>query len=91
MDRLETIDQIKAIEYRIKETKQAMKCLENKIGSSKVTIEFKHGREYNSIKENIFSNNIFNGIMLEALKSQLESDKLDLNSLVMKIYSGVIE
>lgn len=68
MDRLETIDQIKAIEYRIKETKQAINCLETKIGSSKVTIERKQDDSYGSTKETIFSNNIFNGIILEALK-----------------------
>lgn len=91
MDRLETIDQIKAIEYRIKETKQAINCLETKIGSSKVTIERKQENSYGSTKETIFSNNIFNGLILEALEKQLESDKLDLNSLVMKIYSEVFE
>lgn len=91
MDRLETIDQIKAIEYRIRETKQAIKNLETKIGVSKVTIEHKQENSYGSTKETIFSNNIFNGIILEALKGQLESDKLDLNSLVMKIYSEVFE
>lgn len=91
MDRLETIDQIKAIEYRIKETKQAIKILETKIGASKVIIEYKQDNNYGSTKETIFTNNIFNGILLEALKSQLESDKRDLNSLVMKIYSEVFE
>jgi len=91
MDRLETIDQIKAIEYRIKETKQATNFLETKIGSSKVTIERKQENSYGSTKETIFSNNIFNGLILEALEKQLESDKLDLNSLVMKIYSEVFE
>lgn len=91
MNRLETIDQIKATEYRLRETKQAIKILETKIGSSKVTIEHKKENSYGSTKETIFSNNIFNGIILEALERQLESDKLDLNSLVMKIYSGVFE
>lgn len=91
MDRLETIDQIKAIEYRIRETKQAIKFLETKIGASKVTIERKQENNYGSTKETIFSNNIFNGLILEALEKQLESDKLDLNSLVMKIYSEVFE
>lgn len=90
MDRLETIDQIKAIEYRIRETKQAIKILDANIGSSKATIEFKHNN-YESTKENIFSNKIFNGLLLETLKSQLESDKKDLNSLVMKNYSEVFE
>lgn len=91
MDRLETIDQIKAIEYRIKETKQALKIFNNDIGYSKVTIERKQENSYGSTKETIFTNNIFNGILLEALKSQLESDKRYLNSLVMKIYSEVFE
>lgn len=91
MDRLETIDQIKEIEYRIKETKQAIKILESKIGASKVTIERKQENSYGSTKETIFSNNIFNGIILEALERQLESDKIDLNSLVMKIYSEVFD
>lgn len=91
MDRLETIDQIKAIEYRIKEIKQAIKILETKIGSSKVTIERKQENSYGSTKETIFSNTIFNGILLEGLESQLESDKQDLNSLVKKIYGEVFD
>lgn len=91
MDRLETIDRIKAIEFRIKETKQAINCLKNKIGNSKVTIEFIHDSGYNSTKETIFSNTIFNGIMLEALESQLTSDKRDLKSLVLETYSEVFE
>lgn len=91
MDRLEIIDQIKAMEYRIKETKQALKILNTDIGSSKVTIERKQENSYGSTKETIFCNNIFNGLLLETLKRQLESDKKDLNSLVMKIYSEVLE
>lgn len=89
MDRLEIIDQIKTIEYRIKETKQAIKILETKIGVSKVTIERKQDDIYGSTKETIFSNNISSGLIVEALESQLEFDKKDLNSLVMKIYSEV--
>lgn len=89
MDRLEIIDQIKTIEYRIKETKQAIKILETKIGVSKVTIERKQDDIYGSTKETIFSNNISSGLIVEALESQLEFDKKDLNSLVMKIYSKV--
>lgn len=91
MDRLEIIDQIKTIEYRIKETKQAIKILEPKIGVSKVTIERNSENNYGSTKETIFSNNIFNALMLDALENQLESDKKDLNSLVMKIYSEVFD
>lgn len=91
MDRLETIDKIKAIEYRIRETKQTIKILETKIGNSKVTIERKQDNNYGSKREAIFSNNIYNGLILEVLEKQLESDKQDLNSLVMKIYSEVLE
>lgn len=91
MNRLELIDQIKTIEYRIKETKQAIKILETKIGSCKVTIERKTDGDYPPTKETIFSNNIFNGIILETLKNQLESDKLDLKSLVLKIYGEVLD
>lgn len=91
MDRLEIIDEIKAIEYRIRETKQAIKILEPKLGVSKVTIERKAENNYGSTKEIIFSNNIFNALMLDVLERQLESDKLDLNSLVMKIYSEVFD
>lgn len=91
MDRLETIDQIKAIEYRIKETKQAINHLKTKIGMTKVTIDIKIDDSYGSAKETIFSNNIVNEILKEALERQLESDKLDLNSLVMKIYSEVFD
>lgn len=42
-------------------------------------------------KSNYFSNNIINAIMLGALEAQLEADKLDLNKLVLKIYSEVLE
>ena len=91
MNRLETIDQIKSIECRIKETKQAIKFLEAKIGNSKVTIEYKQDNSYGITRETIFSNNIFNGLILEALEAQLEADKSDLNKLVLKIYSEVLE
>lgn len=91
MDRLETIDQIKAIEYRIRETKQAIKRLETKNGMTKVTIDIKIDDTYGATKQTIFSNNIVNEILKEALEKQLESDKLDLNSLVMKIYSELFE
>lgn len=91
MDRLETIDQIKAIEYRIKETKQAINYLKTKIGMTKVTIDIKQHDNFGSKNQTIFSNNIINAIMLGALEAQLEADKLDLNKLVLKIYSEVLE
>lgn len=91
MDRLQIIDQIKAIEYRIKETKQAINDLKTKIGSVKVTIDIKKNDNFGVKNHTIFSNSIINAVMLGALEAQLEADKSDLNKLVFKIYSEVLE
>lgn len=91
MNRLEAIDKIKSIEYRINETKQAINHLKTKIGMTKVTIDIKQHDNFGEKRQTIFSNNIDIPIMIGVLEAQLESDKADLNKLVLKIYSEVFE
>lgn len=91
MNRLETIEQIKAIEYRIKEINQALNYLKTKIGTVKVIVDIKQNDSFGVKNHTIFSNSIINAIMIETLEAQLEADKSDLNKLVLKIYSEVLE
>lgn len=91
MNRLETIDQIKRIEYRINETKKALNHLKTKIGMVKVTIFDGKDVIYGSENQTIFNNNIIIPIMIGSLEAQLESDKIDLNKLVLKFYSEALE